>query len=47
LPDGAGWLRHRVHEVHPAGHRWVFTQSVDDVHPSEWGGLLVEHEKTA
>jgi uncharacterized glyoxalase superfamily protein PhnB len=31
----------------PAGHRWVFTQSVDDVHPSEWGGLLVEDEKKA
>lgn len=23
-----------------AGHRWVFSQSVADVHPSEWGGEL-------
>jgi uncharacterized glyoxalase superfamily protein PhnB len=22
----------------PGGHRWTFTQSVADVHPSEWGG---------
>jgi uncharacterized glyoxalase superfamily protein PhnB len=21
-----------------AGHAWTFTQSVEDVHPSEWGG---------
>lgn len=25
-----------------AGHRWVFSQSVADVHPSEWGGSPVE-----
>jgi len=24
-----------------AGHRWVFSQSVEDVHPSTWGGELV------
>ena len=30
----------------PAGHRWIFTQSVDDVHPRDWGGVLVEEEKT-
>ena|SRR6185503_15896733 len=24
-----------------AGHRWVFSQSVDDVHPDQWGGELV------
>src|SRR5262249_51522965 len=24
-----------------AGHRWVFSQTVADVHPSEWGGDLV------
>lgn len=23
-----------------AGHRWVFSQSVEDVHPSTWGGEL-------
>jgi uncharacterized glyoxalase superfamily protein PhnB len=25
----------------PAGHWWVFSQSVEDVHPSQWGGELV------
>jgi uncharacterized glyoxalase superfamily protein PhnB len=24
------------------GHVWTFTESVADVHPSEWGGELVE-----
>ena len=24
-----------------AGHWWVFSESVQDVHPSEWGGELV------
>ena len=24
-----------------AGHRWVFTQTVGDVDPGEWGGVLV------
>ena len=26
----------------PAGHRWIFTQSVADVHPGEWGGVLID-----
>jgi uncharacterized glyoxalase superfamily protein PhnB len=26
----------------PGGHRWVFSQSIADVHPHEWGGLLTE-----
>ncbi|HXH06960.1 MAG TPA: VOC family protein [Vicinamibacterales bacterium] len=25
----------------PAGHWWVFSQSVEDVPPSQWGGELV------
>jgi hypothetical protein len=24
-----------------AGHRWQFTQTMRDVAPEEWGGLLV------
>ena len=24
-----------------AGHEWVFSESVDDVHPNQWGGTLV------
>ena len=27
----------------PAGHRWTFSQSVADVDPSSWGGLLREN----
>jgi uncharacterized glyoxalase superfamily protein PhnB len=23
-----------------AGHWWVFSESVEDVHPSEWGGSV-------
>ncbi len=26
----------------PAGHRWTFSQSVQDLHPQEWGGTA-EH----
>src|SRR6478752_3594999 len=25
----------------PAGHRWELTQTVRDVHPDEWGGVLL------
>jgi uncharacterized glyoxalase superfamily protein PhnB len=25
----------------PGGHTWTFSQSVADVHPSEWGGEVV------
>ena len=27
-----------------AGHRWTFSESVEDIHPSQWGGLLVNDE---
>jgi uncharacterized glyoxalase superfamily protein PhnB len=26
----------------PAGHRWTFSETLDDVAPAEWGGTLVE-----
>jgi len=26
----------------PAGHRWTFSETRDDVHPEAWGGTLVE-----
>jgi uncharacterized glyoxalase superfamily protein PhnB len=26
----------------PAGHRWTFSETLDDVDPVEWGGTLVE-----
>jgi len=26
----------------PAGHRWTFSETLDDVHPEAWGGTLVE-----
>jgi uncharacterized glyoxalase superfamily protein PhnB len=25
----------------PAGHRWELTQTLRDVHPEEWGGVMV------
>ena len=25
----------------PAGHRWELTQTVRDVHPDEWGGVML------
>jgi uncharacterized glyoxalase superfamily protein PhnB len=25
----------------PAGHHWTFSQTLDDVAPEEWGGILV------
>jgi uncharacterized glyoxalase superfamily protein PhnB len=25
----------------PAGHRWTFSETRADVHPEEWGGILV------
>ena len=25
-----------------AGHRWTFSETLDDVDPAEWGGTLVE-----
>ncbi len=29
------------------GHRWVFSQTVADVDPNEWGGVLVKREDAA
>jgi len=26
----------------PGGHRWTFSQSIADVNPSTWGGILFE-----
>jgi uncharacterized glyoxalase superfamily protein PhnB len=26
----------------PAGHRWTFSETRADVHPDEWGGILVD-----
>jgi uncharacterized glyoxalase superfamily protein PhnB len=26
----------------PAGHRWTFSETLEDVHPETWGGTLVE-----
>lgn len=27
----------------PAGHQWTFSETRADVHPDEWGGILVDH----
>ena len=26
----------------PAGHRWTFSETLEDVHPASWGGTLLE-----
>jgi uncharacterized glyoxalase superfamily protein PhnB len=26
----------------PWGHRWQFSQTIEDVHPESWGGQLLE-----
>jgi uncharacterized glyoxalase superfamily protein PhnB len=26
----------------PAGHHWTFSETLADVHPEEWGGVLVD-----
>jgi uncharacterized glyoxalase superfamily protein PhnB len=31
----------------PGGHRWTFSETVDDVDPASWGGVLVEAEHGA
>lgn len=28
--------------IDPGGHAWTFSQSVDDVDPASWGGVLVQ-----
>ena len=41
---GAGRLRVRraaVQAEDPAGHQWTFSETLDDVDPEEWGGILV------
>jgi uncharacterized glyoxalase superfamily protein PhnB len=30
--------------VDPGGHRWTFSQSIADVDPADWGGVLVSPE---
>ena len=29
-----------------AGYRWTFSQSIADVHPEEWGGVLIEQSES-
>jgi uncharacterized glyoxalase superfamily protein PhnB len=28
--------------IDPGGHRWTFSQSIADIHPSDWGGTPVQ-----
>jgi uncharacterized glyoxalase superfamily protein PhnB len=32
--------------VDPGGHAWTFSQSIADVHPTVWGGVLRARENT-
>lgn len=40
MPDGERQATVRD----PAGHAWMLTQTVHDVDPSQWGGILVQNE---
>ena len=40
-----GERQYAAHDL--AGHRWVFSQTVADVDPSEWGGVLVTRGNAA
>jgi uncharacterized glyoxalase superfamily protein PhnB len=31
----------------PGGHRWTFSETVDDVDPASWGGELVTGDENA
>jgi uncharacterized glyoxalase superfamily protein PhnB len=31
----------------PAGHQWTFSETLADVHPETWGGILVEADPSA
>ena len=31
----------QYHAADPAGHRWTFSETLDDVAPGEWGGVLL------
>jgi uncharacterized glyoxalase superfamily protein PhnB len=28
----------------PAGHRWTFSETINDTAPEDWGGVSVDHE---
>ncbi len=32
--------------VDPGGHAWTFSQSIADVHPADWGGVLSGEDST-
>ncbi|MDE3166186.1 MAG: VOC family protein [Acidobacteriota bacterium] len=41
-PETHPYGERQYNAVDFAGHRWTFSQSVADAHPSEWGGTAVE-----
>lgn len=42
LPETHPYGERQYIAIDPAGHRWVFSQTVADVHPAEWGGEWLE-----
>ena len=30
--------------IDPAGHRWTFSQTIADIDPADWGGMLVDRD---
>ena len=43
-PTGTSETRWAGRAEDPGGHHWTFSQSIADVDPAEWGGVLVAGE---
>ena len=39
-PEDFPYGERQYNAVDPGGHRWTFSQSIDDVDPATWGGTL-------
>ena len=44
-PTDYGYGERQYTAEDPGGHRWTFSQSIADVDPTEWGGILVGDEE--
>jgi uncharacterized glyoxalase superfamily protein PhnB len=43
-PTDFGYGERQYEAEDPAGHRWTFSETLDDVDPDTWGGILVSPE---
>lgn len=42
LPTDYPFGERQYSALDPAGHRWTFSETIDDVDPADWGGEVVE-----